>query len=513
MEYISHTDYKNLMSKFQAETPKGLLKESLDPVGKEDDDIDNDGDVDKTDKYLHKRRQAVGRAMKEGEEDLTADDIRDAIDSLDLEWKDQAKVVKALDHVDISKYKGMTAKQAAEEIKDATLDEVMYGDSDGDFDAQEDDKQMANYYYDKGMEAYEDGDFLKADKYYTAALRLGSYLGWTEVDLPPYEGPATDYSRRRASEMEEMFDKDKLKKGLKNFGRNVKSVGSSMLGTPTYDHTDDETGEWKKDKLGKDYDMYDYSNKQGADIDEVEEGLNFPTKQATGQTIITNEDQAPFGLEVLSPDEQKQLKEYINSYKTIKEEISKLLGKAGKGKMMEAIDGENKRVVSVGPKNSKFVEKMKSAIDNHFESYLNSYMSYDILIHMLKKIVGTLAKSSGEMMEAIPNKRRDHDEKVPAASKPKYHEPTKKPKPGGDRTDLVMTQREMWENEEHEGGKHEEIEKQLNPKLHDALHKVKNMIIKDLVADGFTESEALMFLQHEMEEKGMEAVMGQHDPY
>lgn len=449
MEYISHTDYKNLMSKFQAETPKGLLKESLDPVGKEDDDIDNDGDVDKTDKYLHKRRQAVGRAMKEGGEDLTADDIRDAIDSLDLDWKDQAKVVKALDHVDISKYKGMTAKQAAEEIKDATLDEVMYGDSDGDFDAQEDDKQMANYYYDKGMEAYEEGDFLKADNYYTRALRLGSSLGWTEVDLPPYEGPATDYSRRRASEMEEKFDKEKLKKGLKNFGRNVKSVGSSMLGIPTYDHTDDETGEWKKDKLGKDYDMYDYTNKQGADIDEVEEGLNFPTKQATGQTIMANEDQAPFGLQVLSPDEQKQLKEYINSYKTIKEEISKLLEKAGKGRMMEA----------------------------------------------------------------IPNKRRDHDEKVPAASKPKYHEPTKKPKPGGDRTDLVMTKAEMWENEEHEGGKHDEIEKQLNPKLHDALHKVKNMIIKDLVADGFTESEALMFLQHEMEEKGMEAVMGQHDPY
>ena len=38
--------------------------EALDPVGKEDDDIDNDGDVDKTDKYLLKRRKAVSKAIK-----------------------------------------------------------------------------------------------------------------------------------------------------------------------------------------------------------------------------------------------------------------------------------------------------------------------------------------------------------------------------------------------------------------------------------------------------------------
>lgn len=38
-------------------------KESLDPVGQEDADIDNDGDTDKSDKYLHKRRKAIGKAI------------------------------------------------------------------------------------------------------------------------------------------------------------------------------------------------------------------------------------------------------------------------------------------------------------------------------------------------------------------------------------------------------------------------------------------------------------------
>ena len=39
--------------------------EALDPVGKEDKDINNDGKVDSTDKYLAKRRQAIAKNMKE----------------------------------------------------------------------------------------------------------------------------------------------------------------------------------------------------------------------------------------------------------------------------------------------------------------------------------------------------------------------------------------------------------------------------------------------------------------
>tara|TARA_B100000287_G_scaffold428983_1_gene481394 strand:+ start:169 stop:747 length:579 start_codon:yes stop_codon:yes gene_type:complete len=37
----------------------------LDPVGKEDGDIDNDGDKDSSDEYLAKKRAAISKAMKE----------------------------------------------------------------------------------------------------------------------------------------------------------------------------------------------------------------------------------------------------------------------------------------------------------------------------------------------------------------------------------------------------------------------------------------------------------------
>ena len=38
-------------------------KKKLDPVGKEDGDVDNDGDKDSSDSYLMNRRRAVAKAM------------------------------------------------------------------------------------------------------------------------------------------------------------------------------------------------------------------------------------------------------------------------------------------------------------------------------------------------------------------------------------------------------------------------------------------------------------------
>ena len=47
-----------------------LEKKKLDPVGKEDADVDNDGDVDSSDKYLKNRRKAIGKAMKKEETEV-----------------------------------------------------------------------------------------------------------------------------------------------------------------------------------------------------------------------------------------------------------------------------------------------------------------------------------------------------------------------------------------------------------------------------------------------------------
>ena len=59
----------NLMKKIRELNPgagsqyEQVVHEKMDPVGKEDKDIDNDGDHDSTDKYLLKRRKAIGKAI------------------------------------------------------------------------------------------------------------------------------------------------------------------------------------------------------------------------------------------------------------------------------------------------------------------------------------------------------------------------------------------------------------------------------------------------------------------
>jgi len=62
--------YPVTMSKDAASTFAGkgsMKKEAMDPVGKEDGDIDNDGDKDKSDKYLHNRRKAIGKSIRKEE--------------------------------------------------------------------------------------------------------------------------------------------------------------------------------------------------------------------------------------------------------------------------------------------------------------------------------------------------------------------------------------------------------------------------------------------------------------
>jgi hypothetical protein len=88
----------------------------------------------------------------------------------------------------LGKTKEVKGKYASSGMEPVKLKEaVMYGDSDGDRDADIESSVQANEYYEKGLQAYSEGDLLKAEQYYNAALKAGSWLGWTEFDLPPYE--------------------------------------------------------------------------------------------------------------------------------------------------------------------------------------------------------------------------------------------------------------------------------------------------------------------------------------
>ena len=73
-EYLLYSKVSDQLAERYPELSPELFEAKLDPVDKgglkgkhkdrEDKDIDNDGDVDKSDKYLHKRRKAVSKATK-----------------------------------------------------------------------------------------------------------------------------------------------------------------------------------------------------------------------------------------------------------------------------------------------------------------------------------------------------------------------------------------------------------------------------------------------------------------
>jgi len=115
-------------------------KEKLDPVNpkavkkdfddRKDKDIDNDGDVDSTDKYLHKRRKAVSKAIKN--ERVTDIDVQQA--KRDLQ---HAKLKKATDDVKKENYE--IGKEYGKHTR-----EVTPGQSNDDFNKMVDVMQKKN---------------------------------------------------------------------------------------------------------------------------------------------------------------------------------------------------------------------------------------------------------------------------------------------------------------------------------------------------------------------------------
>lgn len=58
-------------------------KKKLDPVGKADADIDNDGDVDSSDEYLHNRRATIKKKMKTSKSGKLGGHMKEASDEME----------------------------------------------------------------------------------------------------------------------------------------------------------------------------------------------------------------------------------------------------------------------------------------------------------------------------------------------------------------------------------------------------------------------------------------------
>ena len=114
---------------------KNLQKESkkLDPVGKADADIDNDGDTDSSDEYLHKRRAAIKKAMKDegnkftgalaaakekGEKEFVVSGKKYSVQEVeDMEHDKNKKLVKEKDVKETTMMSGKPEKKSVADVR------------------------------------------------------------------------------------------------------------------------------------------------------------------------------------------------------------------------------------------------------------------------------------------------------------------------------------------------------------------------------------------------------------
>ena len=115
---------------------RSILSEKMDPVGKEDDDINNDGKVDKTDDYLKNKRKAISKAI--GKKSVKEEDDDDETDKKAAKGaKKAAKGVKGIEK-EIAKKKEEKKKLKAKidpliaKFKDKSLDKDAYMKKVGD---------------------------------------------------------------------------------------------------------------------------------------------------------------------------------------------------------------------------------------------------------------------------------------------------------------------------------------------------------------------------------------------
>jgi hypothetical protein len=90
------------------------IEEALDPVGKEDSDVDNDGDTDKSDEYLKNRRDAISKNVDE-------DSARNQLMATVVKWKgedgkDHEATLKSIYGSPQTYPKGSPARRAADQI-------------------------------------------------------------------------------------------------------------------------------------------------------------------------------------------------------------------------------------------------------------------------------------------------------------------------------------------------------------------------------------------------------------
>ena len=169
----------------KALSKKKKVKEALDPVGKEDGDVNNDGKKDGTDKYLMNRRKAIGKAIakktvKEARSDWRSDLSEVMTDEMDNK---PIKEKKVTNKIKINPKLGEAIESIGGELIEATeVDEAVYGGTPAKKEAPKDTRMMVTNADKKAnTPAYQ--KFKAGDKRYKAADHMGEEASMSDKEV------------------------------------------------------------------------------------------------------------------------------------------------------------------------------------------------------------------------------------------------------------------------------------------------------------------------------------------
>lgn len=292
-------------------------------------------------------KEATGKHKSSGYGDLNTETKPNKIKSskTDLGEKEAKNTMpKKVDEMPITPKSLRGVKKmvnwGGKEKKIKLKESVMYNDSDGDKDFDMESYVKANDYYDKGLEAYHNGDKLKAEKYYQAALKAGSWLGWSEFDLPPYNSLKENHQYKENS-------------------AKWNSISSEKQEDLLLKYTDDA-----EKYIGVDWDLLpDYIS---ANISRDEEFKNNKMQESKLRSLLHQLIKEELNMKEI--DEVGKMAEYEAKSRKINEEIAKRRKKLKALTTLEEIESgsTNPKMVKELKNEIKKLEKIKEKLDKKY---------------------------------------------------------------------------------------------------------------------------------------------------
>ena len=181
------------------EIVKTIREQKLDPVGKEDKDINNDGKIDKTDDYLKNRREKVSKAIKKEDLDIGHQDNEPHMLKKDLYRiaKYAAELYKMVDQFDVEgqevdfpqwwQAKIITSKEAMVKAKHYLDGELQVDKIDSMLEEEEKEyKVLSTKELDKLASLPPTDRSFKKDPRYKGKVEIGDELTMVDKNSPAY---------------------------------------------------------------------------------------------------------------------------------------------------------------------------------------------------------------------------------------------------------------------------------------------------------------------------------------